>query len=455
MLVRDEETGRSYLAGANIDITERKRNELLLTAQNRILSMIASDRPLAQVLESLVQTIEAIKPGARCAILLVGDSGQHLRVGTAPSLPLDLVKAIDGISISAGDNPVTFGLAAASGKRIVIEDINASDLRSDLRMGATALGLMAVFSTPILNAQSTILGTLDVFLARTGAPTEHDLRVVEFAVQIAAIAIESAASRQRLQKANDELDRKVIERTRELHSANEQLRDLDRLKSNFLSSMSHELRTPLNAVIGFTDNLLMRAPGPLTADQERQLGIVRSSAQTLLMLISDLLDMAKLEADRMSLRPVRIVCQEVLADVIRHTKPAASAKGLRIVMAGTSVPGAVNCDPDAVLQILDGLLRCAIRLTTKGDIAISVIEKEEQGRHQVAIGIDCQGFGTIPAADVADRYMPSRVDPATSDAIGTELYQARRLTLLIGGLLAFERSDSGAGRITLLIYSRT
>jgi signal transduction histidine kinase len=414
--------------------------------------MIAMDRPLGQILESLVQTIEAIKPEARCAILLVGDSGQHLRVGTAPSLPADLVKAIDGISIAAGDNPITFGLAAASGKRIVIEDINSSELRSDLRTGATALGLMAVFSTPILNSQSTVLGTLDVFLARTGAPSEHDLRVVEFAVQIAAIAIESAASRQRLQKINVELDRKVIERTKELYAANEQLRDLDKLKSNFLASMSHELRTPLNAVIGFTDNLLMRAPGPLTADQERQLGIVRSSARTLLMLISDLLDMAKLEADRRSLRPVPIVCQDMLVDAIRRAEPAASSKGLQIAMTGASAPVAVSCDPNAMRQILEELLRCAIHLTAQGGITVTVMERDEQGRRQVTIGIACQGYGTIPVEDVSLRHTSALTDPAASGTAGAELYQARRLTLLIGGLLAIERNGSDLGRITLMLY---
>src|SRR6185436_9424527 len=90
----------------------------------------------------------------------------------------------------------------------------------------------------------------------------------------------------------DSTERKRFERA--LREKNVELENASRAKDRFLASMSHELRTPLNAIIGFTGTLLMKLPGPLTADQEKQLRTVQTSAWHLLSLINDLLDLAKI-----------------------------------------------------------------------------------------------------------------------------------------------------------------
>ena len=97
----------------------------------------------------------------------------------------------------------------------------------------------------------------------------------------------------------DITDRKRVERT--LQEKNVELEQASRAKDQFLASMSHELRTPLNAIIGFTGTLLMQLPGPLTADQDKQLRTVQSSARHLLSLINDLLDLAKIEAGKVEI----------------------------------------------------------------------------------------------------------------------------------------------------------
>src|SRR5579864_345922 len=93
--------------------------------------------------------------------------------------------------------------------------------------------------------------------------------------------------------------RKQIERA--LHEKNVELQNANLAKDRFLASMSHELRTPLNAILGFTGTLLMGLPGPLTAEQERQLKVVDSSARHLLSLINDILDVAKIESGKVAL----------------------------------------------------------------------------------------------------------------------------------------------------------
>src|SRR5204863_6972253 len=96
----------------------------------------------------------------------------------------------------------------------------------------------------------------------------------------------------------------------------------------FLASMSHELRTPLNAILGFTGTLLMKLPGPLTTDQEKQLRTVQASARHLLSLINDLLDLAKIESGKVELNLESVECQGVVEEVATALRPAAEAKGL-------------------------------------------------------------------------------------------------------------------------------
>jgi len=104
-----------------------------------------------------------------------------------------------------------------------------------------------------------------------------------------------------LQKANDELEAKVRERTTELEEANTRLIEASQLKSQFLANMSHELRTPLNSIIGFTGIILQGIVGELNDEQKKQLNMVYESAKHLLGLINDILDLSKIEAGKIGL----------------------------------------------------------------------------------------------------------------------------------------------------------
>ena len=110
-------------------------------------------------------------------------------------------------------------------------------------------------------------------------------------------------------------------RTIELQQTNVELEHAAQAKDRFLATMSHELRTPLNAILGFTGVLLMKLPGPLTDKQERQLTTVQASAKHLLSLISDLLDLAKIESGKIELTPEPVVCQQVLNEVVTASCP--------------------------------------------------------------------------------------------------------------------------------------
>ncbi|RTK97390.1 MAG: hypothetical protein EKK65_12705, partial [Lysobacterales bacterium] len=134
-----------------------------------------------------------------------------------------------------------------------------------------------------------------------------------------------------LEAANVALAHEIAERRRyetRLQEQNVELVAASRAKDRFLASMSHELRTPLNAIIGFTGILLMKLSGPLSAEQEQQLRTVRSAADHLLALISDLLDLARIESGAAELSREPVDLAEVLAETQRTLLPLAGERGL-------------------------------------------------------------------------------------------------------------------------------
>ena len=133
-----------------------------------------------------------------------------------------------------------------------------------------------------------------------------------------------------LRLAHDELEQKVAERTRELSEANARLQELDRLKSMFIASMSHELRTPLNSIIGFTGILLQGLAGDLNAEQRKQLGMVKGSSEHLLALITDIIDLSKIEAGKIDLTLEPFDLSKVVNEVLGSFQVAAARKALSL-----------------------------------------------------------------------------------------------------------------------------
>src|SRR5438046_2227871 len=148
----------------------------------------------------------------------------------------------------------------------------------------------------------------------------------EFPVEISLSPLETEEGTLVSSSIRDITDRKRFERT--LQEKNIELEKASQAKDRFLATMSHELRTPLNAILGFTGTLLMKLPGPLNFDQEKQLKTVQTSARHLLSLINDLLDLAKIESGKVELNFEPVTCQSVLQDVSTALRPAATTKGL-------------------------------------------------------------------------------------------------------------------------------
>ena len=247
---------------------------------------------------------------------------------------------------------------------------------------------------------------------------------------------------------------------REIALKNLELAEASRMKSAFIANMSHELRTPLNAIIGFTGALLMKLPGPLTSDQDKQLNTIRASARHLLSLINDILDVAKIEAGKLTLSIEPVHCQDLMAEVADTLRPLAQQKGLALEMAlgeADQPPAIIDTDRRALTQILINLLNNAIKFTEQGTVRISLAQREEDGVLVTEMSIADSGAG-IKEEDQAKLFQAfSQLDSTSTrhvEGAGLGLYLCQNLANAIGGALFFN-SDYGSGStFTLALRSK-
>ncbi len=237
------------------------------------------------------------------------------------------------------------------------------------------------------------------------------------------------------------------EQNREIAKKNLELAEASRMKSAFIANMSHELRTPLNAIIGFTGTLLMKLPGPLTVDQDKQLTTIRTSARHLLSLINDLLDMAKIEAGKVTLSLAPVQCQSLLAETVESLRPLAAQKGLALTVEMPAEPIVISSDRRALTQIVINLVNNAIKFTEHGTVKVALAQRVAGGAVVTEFSVADSGAG-IRAEDQGKLFEAfSQLDSTSTrhvEGAGLGLYLCRNLANLMGGSLVFS-SQFGAG----------
>lgn len=256
-----------------------------------------------------------------------------------------------------------------------------------------------------------------------------------------------------LRKAHAELERRVKERTAELTAANARLRELDRLKSEFLATMSHELRTPLNSIIGFTSLVKEEITGPLNDEQRKQLGMVYSASKHLLGLINDLLDVSRIEAGRFRLEHEAFDFSGVVAETVAQIKPLAQAK--RLTLRPQLPLGALPMfgDRRRCLQVLLNLTHNAIKFTEKG--SVDIVVRTEGNLLRVDV-IDT-GIGIKPEqmAQLFEAFRQLDGSAKRSyEGTGLGLYLCRKLLNLMGGDIEAHSAHGQGTRISFSVPRR-
>ena len=245
---------------------------------------------------------------------------------------------------------------------------------------------------------------------------------------------------------------------REIAHKNLELAEASRMKSAFIANMSHELRTPLNAIIGFTGALLMKLPGPLTPEQDKQLTTIRSSARHLLSLINDILDVAKIEAGKVTLALERVQCQDLVQETVDALRQLAEQKGLALTLDLPPSPIVVDSDRRALTQILINLINNAIKFTERGGIDVALRQRIEGHALLTEFVVTDSGAG-IKAEDQPKLFQAFSQLDATStrhaEGAGLGLYLCQNLANLLGGRLYFTSEFGLGSSFTLTLRPRS
>jgi len=185
--------------GSATDITDRKRTEVLLAGEKRLLEMIAKGDSRALILEGACLLVEELASGSLSSILLLDPSANCLRHGAAPSLPITYAEAIDGAVI--GPSVGSCGTAAYRAETVIVSDIATDPLWADYRDLALAHELRACWSTPILSSAGRVLGTFATYYREPRRPSLQEHNIIERITHLASIAIERKQAEEKLRQS--------------------------------------------------------------------------------------------------------------------------------------------------------------------------------------------------------------------------------------------------------------
>ena len=236
---------------------------------------------------------------------------------------------------------------------------------------------------------------------------------------------------------------KLAKRTEELSNANIELLRSNQMKSVFLANMSHELRTPLNSIIGFTGILLMGIPGVLNSEQVKQLSMVKSSANHLLCLINDILDISKIESGKTDIFVEEFYINDVIQEVVNTIEPHIKEKELELIEENPEKI-LISSDKKFVKQILLNLISNAVKFTDFGSIKIDVRMPKNK---LIEVYVIDTGLG-IRKKDIGNLFdMFKQVDMTSSkkhEGTGLGLYLSMQFATLLGGTITV-KSEYGKG----------
>ena len=244
-------------------------------------------------------------------------------------------------------------------------------------------GIRTTISVPLLK-ENELVGVIDIHRREIQPFTEREIELLTTFANEAAIAIE-----------NVRLFQEIQEKNRQLEFANERLKELDQLKSDFVSNVSHELRTPLTAIKGCIDLLLREVAGTLNEKQTHYLARLRLNTGHLAGLINDLLDISKIEAGKMELKTTRVSLGGLVHEVVETLRPLAAEKSIMLETTAQELSVLVWADRGKVTQVLMNLIGNALKFTpANGRVRVSTMAN---GKEWVQVSIEDTGPGVATA----------------------------------------------------------
>jgi signal transduction histidine kinase len=312
------------------------------------------------------------------------------------------------------------------------------------------LALATVTSVLLARRLVRPIESIQAAAAKIGSGALDDRLEISSRDELGALAEEFNRMAERLQESYAGLERKVQERTRALADAlaalDEKSRELEaasRHKSEFLASMSHELRTPLNAISGFAQVLRKQLFGEINAKQDEYLDDILGSADHLLALINDVLDLSKVEAGQVELKVASFSLREALERGVVMVRERASKDGVQVALAATPDVGTVSGDERRVRQVIFNLLSNAVKFTPTGG-AVDVSATRANGEVRIAVADTGPGISPEDQERIFEEFQQTEAGLAQNEGTGLGLALSKRLVELHGGRIWVD-SEPGKG----------
>ncbi|MEJ2231051.1 MAG: ATP-binding protein [Nitrospirales bacterium] len=448
---RHEELREAYLEQEHILVEIRRRVDEL-TMLHQLTLHIGSTLDREAIIGSGLKAIVGSLPYDHAWAALWDSDRQHFHKIQAEGNSADGEASVRGVHIPAAPQDLLSATLHAQ-QPVVIEDIQRilDQCHPATRQMLADAGTRSGIALPMIS-QNQPLGVLIVGNKQLKSIPVTEQNLLSTVAHQMAIALDTALAYDEIEALNIGLETKVQERTAELQqanqdleSANDRLKELDRMKSQFLSHCSHELRTPLTSIKGFTENLLHGMVGPLGERQHLYLTRISANANRLTRMIADLLDLSRIEAGTIRLAHQSVSLPELLEEVTQELLPLTQTKAQHLTVEVTGESLTVWGDPDRLHQILTNLVHNAHKFTPE-DGRIRVEACPAPPSH-ILLSISDTGPG-IPREAQANLFQPfyqaHRIPEIGTQGLGLGLSIVKQLVELHGGTISVE-SQVGEG----------
>ena len=313
--------------------------------------------------------------------------------------------------------------------------------------GKEVIAIISLASVRKYSDQANLLidEIFDVLTARVEGILAYR-RMRKFAKQLAEQNSELDNQKREMTVQSEELK----EQNRELEIQKIQLDEANRMKTDFLSNMSHELRTPLNSVIALSGVLNRRLENIIPADEYSYLEVIERNGKHLLELINDILDISRIESGREEIEISKFNTVNLITELVNMIQPQAKQKNIKLIQSEDIQPVSITSDEHKCHHILQNLISNAVKFTEKGQVEISVVQKEKV----VEISITDTGIG-ISQENIKHIFEEFRqADASTSrryGGTGLGLAIARKYAYLLGGDITVVSTPEVGSTFTLIL----
>jgi signal transduction histidine kinase len=450
---RHEELREAYLEQERTSVELRRKVGQLTTLQHAGLLFGATlDREtlLQRVLEAIIHELHY----DRVMLTLYDPVRKVSHDARILGVPEEIAAFARSLEVPVTDPETLEGTVLLRGLPVLIHDVRKESGRIHPlnQQLAAATNARSIISVP-LKSKDQVRGALTVDRNQENGLTQDDVDLLMTLAGQVAIALDNTDAYRMIETLNVGLEQKVQERTtsleevnRELGAANTQLRELNHLKSAFVSIVSHELRTPMTSIKGYVENMLEGLTGELSEKQRYYLTRVKHNTERLTRMIGDLLDLSRIEAGRVELKIAPLVLEDLVAEVVEGFQTIAREKAVTVHASSQNSLPKIDGDRDKLHQVLTNLIQNAVKFTPKGGKVWVETRLDDDGFVECCVADTGCGIPLDELDKVFEKFYRGESVPADARGAGLGLAITKTLVELHRGRIWVESTPGEGSR---------